>query len=138
MKRKKSKDLVVRPEVDARTTEQTRRVRALINKGWTASDIANKLAPGDDRKQKQIRTRVRSIIANDEEVKSMKALEAQGILIESTPQIVEAVVRRASKGNIPAAKLALEASGFHNPRVQHEHSGDIAHYYQECPQACPY
>jgi hypothetical protein len=41
------------------------------------------------------------------------------------PEVTHAVARRGSKGNIPAAKLAMEASGFHNPRMDHHHSGKI-------------
>jgi hypothetical protein len=61
--------------------------------------------------------------------KSEAVVRAQAIfhaeVMLGTPSIAGALVRRASKGNVPAAKLAMEASGFHNPRVKHEHTGDI-------------
>lgn len=39
--------------------------------------------------------------------------------------ITDALIRRAAKGRPDAIKLAYEASGFHNPRVKHDHSGEI-------------
>jgi hypothetical protein len=38
------------------------------------------------------------------------------------------------KGNIPAIKLALESSGYHNPRVQHEHSGEVSITIKNAPR----
>jgi hypothetical protein len=39
--------------------------------------------------------------------------------------VATAVGARAKRGRIDAAKLLMESTGFHNPRVKHEHSGDI-------------
>lgn len=38
---------------------------------------------------------------------------------------VDGLNRRAGKGNVQAIKLLFEASGLHNPKVQHEHSGEV-------------
>lgn len=40
-------------------------------------------------------------------------------------QTTVAVGRRGRRGRIDAAKLIYETTGFHNPKVKHEHSGDI-------------
>lgn len=50
---------------------------------------------------------------------------SKGELILSMPSASGALGRRASKGNVPAIKLAMEATGFHNPRLEHHHSGKI-------------
>ena len=36
-----------------------------------------------------------------------------------------ALGQRAARGRPDAAKLLFEATGFHNPRVKHDHSGEI-------------
>jgi hypothetical protein len=36
-----------------------------------------------------------------------------------------ALAGRAARGRPDAIKVLFEASGFHNPRVRHEHSGEI-------------
>ncbi len=38
---------------------------------------------------------------------------------------IPAVGRRARKGNVPAAKLLLEMAGYHNSKVDHNHSGEV-------------
>lgn len=46
-------------------------------------------------------------------------------MMAGLPEASAALARRAGRGNVPAIKLVYEATGLHNPRVQHEHSGDI-------------
>jgi hypothetical protein len=48
-----------------------------------------------------------------------------GQLVLGLPRAGNALISRASKGNVPAIKLLMEAAGFYNPRVQHDHTGDI-------------
>jgi hypothetical protein len=104
---------------------QAARVRALIDKGWTTHQIASKLSGNEPKKYKVIRAQLRRILATDDRYQVKVGLEAKGALIEGTVDMADAMVRRASKGNVPAAKLAMEMSGFHNPRVDHHHSGKI-------------
>jgi hypothetical protein len=52
--------------------------------------------------------------------------QANAILILNLPQATQALARRAGRGRPDAIKLAYEVTGFHNPKVQHEHSGDIS------------
>lgn len=42
------------------------------------------------------------------------------------PAMGEALAKRAKRGRVDAIRLALEVTGVHNPRVRHEHSGDIS------------
>ena len=106
---------------------QTRRdtYRRLVKRGFTATEIAKKLAPDDARRRKIIRGDVRYVIAHDEEIQAMRAASIKGAFYEELDGVAEAVGRRARRGRIDAAKLMLEVTGIHNPRVKHEHSGDI-------------
>jgi hypothetical protein len=63
--------------------------------------------------------------ATSVEYQQWQAQQSQGAIIESLPDMTEAMVKRAKRGRTDASKLAMEISGFHNPRVDHKHSGDI-------------
>jgi hypothetical protein len=101
------------------------RIRRLLRRGWTTDMIVEKLAKDDPRKTRVIQMQVGRILVSDEELQADLAAAGHAAVMEQIPEVTKAVVRRAIKGNIPAAKLAMEASGFHNPRVKHEHTGDI-------------
>jgi hypothetical protein len=45
--------------------------------------------------------------------------------------------RRASRGNPTAIRLLFEATGFHNTKVKHEHSGDITVKLEGIPRPEP-
>jgi hypothetical protein len=104
---------------------RTKKIRKLIDKGYTAAAIGKKLYPNDERKAKLASRQAYRILATDAEIQKALAEEGKGVLIEATPATARAVVKRSLRGRTDAAKLVFEASGFHNPRVQHEHSGDI-------------
>jgi hypothetical protein len=106
-------------------TTRADKIRRLLVAGHTIGDIVDRLAPDDPRRQHTIKQQIYRIMGQDEEVQTALGLMGKGQLVLHTPDMVNALVRRASKGNIPAIKLALEASGFHNPRLLHEHSGEI-------------
>lgn len=61
----------------------------------------------------------------------------EGGITEAIPEITEALVRRATRGRPDAIKLALEIAGIHNPRVSHEHSGDITVTLASVPRPEP-
>lgn len=63
---------------------------------------------------------------NDDDFQAMVGHMSMAQLRSGIPQAVEALNRRAAKGNVPAIKLAMEASGFHNPRTVTEHTGEIS------------
>ena len=56
----------------------------------------------------------------------MQAGAFAGGLMGELPAMGAALSRRAKRGRVDAIKLALEVTGVHNPRVKHEHSGDIS------------
>lgn len=87
-------------------------------------ELLEKLSKGDKKKRNRWRKRLVRW-ALDPEFQVMIANYAKAIQVLDLTPIIRALDRRAIKGNIPAIKLALEANGFHNPRVQHEHSGEV-------------
>jgi hypothetical protein len=98
--------------------------------GRQPQELARKIFPGQGKMARRRRRKfVREcyvLAATDERFQQEMALRAKGKLIWNLDQVVEALVRRSiNTGRPDAIKLALEATGFHNPRVQHEHSGEI-------------
>jgi hypothetical protein len=122
-------DVALLPEPINRKSEAVERAQAVfldsLADGKNYKEIAEQLAKGDPRKAKNWRQRFRNWVIRDEEFAQQLAAVSHAEVVLGTPSIAGALVRRASKGNIPAAKLAFEASGFHYPRVKHEHTGDI-------------
>jgi purine-nucleoside phosphorylase len=112
-------------------------IRNLLAKGWTEEDIVERLAAGDDRKAKSVRTQLRNLVYNDAATQQIQGSIGKGTLMLHMPTMVDALVRRASKGNIPAIKLAMEASGFYNPRMEHHHSGKIEVELKGVPRPAP-
>jgi hypothetical protein len=115
----------VPPALDGRSKRHRDLILRMVNKGYTITSIADQLAGDDVLKARRIRARIHQIVAIDEEIQQVLGTISRGTLIGGMPEVTEAVMRRGSKGNIPAAKLAMEASGFHNPRMDHHHSGKI-------------
>lgn len=97
-------------------------------------EVAQKLSKGDKKKAKRWRQRWRHWVAYDGEFQDVLAALTMAEMRSSLPGINAALVRRAAKGNVPAIKLALEASGFYNPRVEHEHKGDISITIRNAPR----
>lgn len=83
-----------------------------------------KLSKGDLASKKRWRRRL-VIWAQDEDFQQMYGSAIKAIQMLDLGPAVRALGRRAARGNIPAIKLALEASGFYNPRMEHHHSGKI-------------
>lgn len=101
------------------------KVAALILKGWTPGELAGKLGK-TTREKRAIRMRVRRLIARLPELQLAMIEAEKGAAFENLDgRVAEAIGRRARRGRIDAAKLLYEVSGVHNPRVRHEHSGDI-------------
>lgn len=97
---------------------------AMIDEMTDYRGVALKLAKGDDRKAKRWRQRWRVWI-QEPSFQDMMASIAMGELRSGLPMAVQALVRRAQKGNVPAIKLAMESSGFWSPRMEHKHSGKV-------------
>jgi len=68
---------------------------------------------------------MRDIIITDPRIKASVVADAQLEIMLAMPMAARALGRKAGRGYENAIKLLFEASGFHNPRVRHEHSGDI-------------
>jgi hypothetical protein len=86
--------------------------------------LVAKLAKGDPAKAKRWRMRL-TRYTQDEDFQRMYGSALKAIQMLDLGPAVRALGRRAAKGNLPAIKLALEASGFYNPRMEHHHSGKI-------------
>lgn len=110
------------------------KIAVLVNhaaNGRTPEELSRKLFPGSSRTARRSRRKFEDqcygLAANDPRFQTLIANRAKGKLIWHLGDVAEALVRRATIGGarIDAMKLALEASGFHNPRVQHDHSGEV-------------
>jgi hypothetical protein len=98
--------------------------RAIFD-GMKPGDIARKLAPDDRRERTKIRAQVRRLAASDPVFQARIGEMAQGHLIMSLGTAVRGLERAAGRGRSDAIKLLFEATGFHQSKQQHEHSGEI-------------
>lgn len=101
------------------------KVGDLLAEGVPYTKIALKLAKGDKKKAKMWRAKIRRWAATDARIQELIGHDTKGAMILALPSVGNAVVKRAQRGRVDAAKLVFESTGYHNPRVQHEHSGDI-------------
>lgn len=108
--------------------EPTRLHLALVeamNKGMTMPEIAKRLAKGDKKKAQRYREKLRKMLANDPVLQRAIVQQASNNLVVGLPGATAAAVRRSHRGRMDAIKFVSETTGFHNPRVQHEHSGEV-------------
>lgn len=129
-----AKDIVRQRRVEPMSLEAKERrerqqahflVAMLESNTWDYREVAKKLAKGDAKRAKAWRQRWRAWMVQDD-FQGMVAEMSMMQLRSGIPGVVDALVRRATKGNVPAIKLALEASGFWSPRTTTEHVGEIA------------
>jgi hypothetical protein len=115
----------------ATTTQSTEihpvklQVAELIASGMPTSKIALKLAGGDKRKAHNLRRQIRRWVYTDPKFASALASTAKAEAFLQFVQAVPAVGKRAGRGRVDAFKVLGEFTGAHNPKVQHEHSGEI-------------
>lgn len=101
-------------------------VTALFYRGWSPSQVARHIYPDDPRLRKNLRKKLWRMIESDPRIHNRIAQRAQAELAMGLGPATKRLTKRAARLGKPAeVKLVYEASGFHNPRVQHEHSGDI-------------
>jgi len=94
--------------------------------GITHTEIARRLAPNDRKRQKVIRNYIRRTAFTDKEFREQVAERIKAVALLDMGAAVQALVQRAiDTGRPDAVKLALELTGVHAPRVEHEHSGEI-------------
>lgn len=86
---------------------------------------AKKIAKGNRMRKNRIERKLHIALAYDPALQQMIAAQAKGIMMTSLTPATVALGQRAARGRPDATKLLYEASGFHNPRVQHDHSGEI-------------
>jgi hypothetical protein len=110
--------------LERRQRAQLKLALAIIDAEGDWRGVADRLAKGDEAEAAKWRMRMRRWIDEDY-FQSLISRLATGELRLGLPATVQAVNRRAAKGNIPAAKLAMESSGFWSPRHEHRHSGRI-------------
>lgn len=89
------------------------------------NELAMKLADGDRKRAAMWRKRYQRW-KHDPEFAQLVAAQVNGNLVLALPRTANALIRRATKGNVPAIKLLMEASGFYSPRTQVDHTGEIA------------
>lgn len=77
------------------------------------------------RRRKTMRQKLHKMAAQDELVRRIIAERVTGQMVAALPEITTALIQRAKRGRPDAIKLIFEATGYYNPKVKHEHSGDI-------------
>lgn len=98
-----------------------------VARGEHPNDIAKRIHPGRDERvaRQRLRRKLTHALIHDQRVAQAIGERAKGELLVGLVPSAKALARRAGRGNVPAIKLISEATGFHNPRVKHEHSGEI-------------
>lgn len=110
----------------APTTAYKTKVAQLLVQGHTVYQIAKRVSNGDKRLASQLRNRIYYMAGSDEEFQRIFATVLRGkASAEGLPTAVAGQIKRSQRGRTDAAKLIMELTGFHNPKVSHEHSGDI-------------
>lgn len=95
-------------------------------RGMRPPEIA-KLITKDKKRQKVWRARIWNVIKTDAKFQADLAARAQAEMALDLVPSVKRLGKRASRlGKPQEVKLLAEMSGFHNPRMQHEHSGEIS------------
>lgn len=96
-----------------------------LERGERPPEIAKRLYPNDKRKAKKLRSRLWYKLRHD--IDLQKAIVERGqanLMLGIIPATVGLSSRAGRKTD--AAKYVLEATGVHNPKVKHEHSGEIS------------
>jgi hypothetical protein len=124
------------PNLPAERKESStrRKIRALVCKGHPITEIVDKLAAGDEKKAQTVRFQIDKMLADDGAMQLAVGMAAKGAIMADLYPAAKALGRRASRGNVPAIKLLMEASRFHNPRQEVEHSGEIQITIKNAPR----
>jgi hypothetical protein len=115
---------LVAPESTRQLTPVEQRAVELMVRGVPRGKIAQSLAKGDLKAYRHWHKRL-TRLAITPEAKAEASLAAQATMILGLGPASAALVRRAKRGRVDAIKLLFESTGFHNPKVSHEHSGEV-------------
>ncbi len=97
-------------------------IAARVGAGQRPDRIARDVYPENAQKRRQLRDRIWYLVRRDEDFHRIVVERARAEMILA----LEPQTRRLARLRRPdAIKLLFEASGFHNPRVKHDHSGSI-------------
>lgn len=99
---------------------------AALMKGYSVEQIACKVDPSKGRKYRQIKGEVQYAASQSQEFLEWQVGRAKGTIISNVEELGQALVARGKRGRTDAIKLGLEMTDIHNPKVKHQHSGDIS------------
>lgn len=96
----------------------------LYGQGWSRSKVArimlnHLVTNGQDRPEEQRLSQARAKLRRweqDEKFRDMIYRKAVVDLDLATPEILQGVAKKAKRGRVDAARLALELTGRHNPK----------------------
>lgn len=100
-------------------------MRALM-KGHSPEKIARKLGGNSSTSRRRIKGEVLYAAAHSQEFLDWQVSQAKGTIIADVDELGAALVARGKRGRTDAIKLGLEMTDIHNPKVKHQHSGDIS------------
>jgi len=100
-------------------------IGAQIAKGKMPMEIARKLYPEDRKGRLRTYMRIRRLNDPPERVSRRVMEDVKIAMLVGLGPATRALTARAGRGRVDAVKLLYEASGFHNPKIKHEHSGEI-------------
>lgn len=113
---------------NAETPAETRLLDALseaLHTGKRPAEIARHLAPNDPVRRKYWRDKIDRTLKHDDRLALRLAGNARVEHLLGIGPASRSLARKARAGRVDAIKLLFEVSGLHNPRVSHEHSGEV-------------
>lgn len=102
-------------------------IEALVEacaKGQSPYTVAKKIHPDDRVARQRLRRRIIRAMSRDPRIAQQIGEHAKAEMLVGLIPAAQKLASRATR-RTDATKLLFETTGFHNPRVQHEHSGDI-------------
>jgi hypothetical protein len=116
------------PNANPRPSRRPRsdKIRRLLDQGYKPRQIAKVMARRGMGKHPAILRQAYQLAGQNKNFQEHQAARAKGIILSDMEGIMSGLLRRARTGRPDAVKLALEMTGVHNPKMQHEHSGDIS------------
>jgi hypothetical protein len=136
-KNKTRNELAVVPAANegsiAKFTEYEDNLLWVLAEGRSPMQIAKQLHPNDKAKQATARRKVYKLFQRvdlqDELAARLRLIQILGL-----GPAVKALNRKSAAGRVDAIKLSFESSGFHNPRIQHDHGGEVQITIRNAPR----